>query len=177
MANGFFEGVRDAAGNFSDFLGDVKSGAGDFLFGTEAELSPEQRQVFAALQRLSSGEGLAPALDPNVAATITSSAGAVQAGAGRAIGGRLASQGTLGGGIGNQALAAITGDRLRSQSDALARLAASGEARNQATRLRALGLQANIAGQPGISEQPGLFQSLLGNTSITDIAALIGGAG
>ena len=101
---------------------------------------------------------------------------------GRSLGGRLAGQGTLGGGIGNQALISLSAGRQSSLADALAQAAISGRRQNLAAEQGFLGLQGQAFGQIG-SQQ---LQALLGASSLATAGAefqpgllqgLAGGAG
>ena len=109
----------------------------------------------------------APALDPATAALIRAQTGAVQASTGASLGGRLAGQGTLGGGIGNQALISLSAGRQSSLADALAQASIAGRQQNLRAEQGFLGLQGQAFGQIG-SQQ---LQALLGAGSLANVGA------
>ena len=158
------------------FLADIGGGFKDFFLGSEIGFDPNQQDIFNQLlgfqppvsQGLQDLFGSGGALDPATISMIRSVTGGVAASTGRSLGQRLAGQGTLGGGIGNQALASIEGERQRSLSEALSRAAIAGRGQ----KLQALGLLGNqqlgaLQGATGLANigaefQPGFLQGIAG---------------
>lgn len=143
------------------FLSDV----GSFFFGQELipELTPEATGLFGDIgTRLGEIRG-APVLDAATIALIRAVTGAAARSGGQAIGQRLAGQGTLGGGIGNQALAMIEGQRQSSLAQALAQAAIAGRRQNLAFESGLLGQQVGILDTAQVPQfQPGLLQGVAG---------------
>lgn len=181
----------------------------DLLLGSNVGFDPNQQNIFNQLQGFQSpfGQGFtdllgeraeffrdAPALDPATAALIRAQTGAVQASTGASLGGRLAGQGTLAGGIGNQALISLSAGRQSALADALAQAAIAGKRQNLAAEQGFLGLQGQAFGQIGSQQlqallgagslanvgaefQPGLLQGLAGGIGQGIGGALTGGVG
>ena len=171
---GFLLGGPAGALTGAGLAGGLFGGGGDFFTGTEGELTEEQRRALEAIQALQGdisgriGEIQdRPVLDAATINAIRSITGGVAASTGSALGARLAGQGTLGGGIGNQALAQIEGQRQTSLSNALAQAALQGRGQNLAFESSLFGQQAGLLGQQATlagqfrPDTPGLLQGLL----------------
>ena len=159
----------------------IGGGLQDFFLGSNIGLDPNQQNLFGQFQNFQSpfgdfagllGERAesfrdAPALDPATAALITAQTGAVQASTGASLAGRLAGQGTLGGGIGNQALASLSAGRQSALAQALAEAAISGRRQNLQAEQGFLGLQGQALGQAGNQQ----LAALQGASGLANIGA------
>ena len=159
----------------------IGGGLQDFFLGSNIGLDPNQQGLFDQLSNFQSpfggfadflGERAAsfrdaPALDPATAALIRAQTGAVQASTGASLAGRLAGAGTLGGGIGNQALASLSASRQSALAQGLSEAAIAGRRQNIFAEQNLLGLQGRALGQQG-SQQ---LQALGGASGLANIGA------
>jgi len=150
----------------------------DFFLGSDASLSEGQEDVLSGLQGTQTdiqkflkqlmgrvGDVRERAdLDPATARLIRAQTGAVQASTGASLAGRLANAGTLGGGLGTQALQGLAGDRQRALASGLGQASIAGRQQNQQLELALLNqfgqgqntLLANQRAQAGIESNPAI---------------------